>query len=244
MKTILSVSMVDPRPPSYSQQCPPSEVKSLNTQVHQYKACALWGFYILQSSLRGANNAVVSTPVICDHSDFEIFSSISSKIFIAQATVTLVQKQTLVAHYCGLHRNAYISPPFTFPNNTFLHRLPGQHSEVLAQEMAQSVSPLRGIDAARTANWMARMMEKRIICEMWFRISKINLTWEGKMTTTCCMLSVICRTYLSKIPLQTGGIIIASWLPTYLKFNSSLLVEEHRNMVISSSITLDMAYDT
>lgn len=33
--------MVDPRPPSYSQQCPPSEVKSLNTQVHQYKACAL-----------------------------------------------------------------------------------------------------------------------------------------------------------------------------------------------------------
>jgi hypothetical protein len=87
--------MVDPRPPSYSQQCPPSEVKSLNTQVHQYKACALWGFYILQSSLRGANNVVVNTPVICDHSGFERFSSISSKIFIAQATVTLVQKQTL-----------------------------------------------------------------------------------------------------------------------------------------------------
>ncbi|KAG2754315.1 hypothetical protein P692DRAFT_201851817 [Suillus brevipes Sb2] len=34
--------MVDPRPPSYSQQCPPSEVKSLNTQLTpRRKQCSL-----------------------------------------------------------------------------------------------------------------------------------------------------------------------------------------------------------
>jgi hypothetical protein len=105
-----------------------------------------------------------------------------------------------------------LTPPFNWPMYTLLHMLPEQQSEVLPHWTAQvAVSSLRGIDAARTANWMARTMEKRIFCEMWFRISKINLTWEGKMTTTCCMLSVICRTVLPSNRFFFGSLFIVRW---------------------------------
>lgn len=55
------------------------------------------------------------------------------KIFIARATVKLVQKQALVAHYAelGTHRNSYAEPPFNWPMYTLLHMMPEQQSEVL-----------------------------------------------------------------------------------------------------------------